>query len=311
MMQTNNKQEVKSMKRTKAKGFTLIELIVVVAIFSMIMFGALQLMDPVSKIFQRTSNYETSAATVDNVKRYIEGSVRYADFINVYEGSYMQFDPTSGTDVAITESQAIDEFMRRYLDSACGVVDKKTKPITAQYLNFDVHVMEIDNTIYSTTGGEITDTTAGGTIDTSKGRGRITQRVYSVNTKETGGTYAKTLVSDGLAINETYFDNTALDIQLGLTDSDAISMSNFTMRITNYRDVTKSGGVRTFSATATETTAALGLINVSGNAGTNYYAFADDGSTVTVKTRGTDVFTCKRTGTKERIFIIYAFEHQR
>ena len=118
MTQSRSKQEVESMKQKQLKGFTLVELVVVMAIFSMIMFGAMQLMDPVSKIFQRTSNYETSAATVDNVKRYIEGSIRYADFINVYEGSYMQYDPSSGGDIAITEEQAIDEFMKRYLDSA-------------------------------------------------------------------------------------------------------------------------------------------------------------------------------------------------
>ena len=309
MTQSRSKQEVESMKQKQLKGFTLVELVVVMAIFSMIMFGAMQLMDPVSKIFQRTSNYETSAATVDNVKRYIEGSIRYADFINVYEGSYMQYDPSSGGDIAITEEQAIDEFMKRYLDSACGVVDKKARPVTAQYLNYDVYVMEIDNTIYSTSGTEITDTSVGG-IDANRGRGRITQRIYSVNSHEAGVVYPKTLTSSGLAINETYFRDTAIDVQLGLTDADTVSMANFTMRITNYRDVAKSGGVRTFSETATETNAAMGLVNVASNAGTNYYAFDDDGN-VTVRTRGTDVFTCKRTGSKEHIFIIYAFEHQR
>lgn len=309
MMHDCSRSEAGSPKQTAVKGFTLIELIVVVAIFSMIMFGAMQLMDPVSKIFQRTSNYETSAATVDNVKRYIEGSIRYADFINVYEGGYMQYDPTAGADVAITEEQAIDEFMKRYLDNACGVVNKKAKPVTAQYLNFDVYVMEIDNTIYSTSGGEITDTSVGG-IDPSKGRGRITQRIYSVNSHAAGGVYPKSLSSSTSAINETYFRDTAIDVQLGLNDADSVSMANFTMRITNYRDVVKASGVRNFSETATETSAALGLINVASNAGSNYYAFAEDG-TVTVRTRGTDVFTCKHTGTKERIFIIYAYEHQR
>lgn len=220
----------------------------------------------------------------------------------------MQYDPTSG-DVAITEEQAIDEFMKRYLDGACGVVDKKARPVTAQYLNYDVYVMEIDNTIYSTSGTEITDTSVGG-IDANRGRGRITQRIYSVNSHAAGGVYPKTLTSSGLAINETYFRDTAIDVQLGLTDADTVSMANFTMRITNYRDVAKSGGVRTFSETATETNAAMSLVNVASNAGTNYYAF-DDAGNVTVRTRGTDVFTCKRTGSKEHIFIIYAFEHQR
>ena len=56
MTQSRSKQEVESMKQKQLKGFTLVELVVVMAIFSMIMFGAMQLMDPVSKIFQRTSN---------------------------------------------------------------------------------------------------------------------------------------------------------------------------------------------------------------------------------------------------------------
>ena len=308
MTQSRSKQEVESMKQKQLKGFTLVELVVVMANFSMIMFGAMQLMDPVSKIFQRTSNYETSAATVDNVKRYIEGSIRYAAFNTVNEGRPQQKDPPTG-DGTITEEQAIDEFMKRYLDGACGVVDKKARPVTAQYLNYDVYVMEIDNTIYSTSGTEITDTSVGG-IDANRGRGRITQRIYSVNSHAAGGVYPKTLTSSGLAINETYFRDTAIDVQLGLTDADTVSMANFTMRITNYRDVAKSGGVRTFSETATETNAAMSLVNVASNAGTNYYAF-DDAGNVTVSTRDTDVFTCKRTGSNEHIFIIYAFEHQR
>ena len=48
MTQSRSKQEVESMKQKQLKGFTLVELVVVMAIFSMIMFGALQLMDPVS-----------------------------------------------------------------------------------------------------------------------------------------------------------------------------------------------------------------------------------------------------------------------
>lgn len=51
MTQSRSKQEVESMKQKQLKGFTLVELVVVMAIFSMIMFGAMQLMDPVSKIF--------------------------------------------------------------------------------------------------------------------------------------------------------------------------------------------------------------------------------------------------------------------
>jgi len=76
------------MKSKKLKGFTLIELIIVLAIFGLLIMGALQLVDPVSKIATRTSTRENNSAAVDNVKQYLEGSLRYAQYINVFSNEY-------------------------------------------------------------------------------------------------------------------------------------------------------------------------------------------------------------------------------
>ena len=68
----------------KLKGFTLLELVIVMAIFSIIMYSAVQLLDPVSKFFVRSSNFENTTACIDNMRRCIEGNLKYADRVRAY-----------------------------------------------------------------------------------------------------------------------------------------------------------------------------------------------------------------------------------
>lgn len=82
--------------RIVKKGFTLIETIIVLAIFSIIMFGIIGLLDPVSKFFVRSSNYENTTACLDNMRRSIESNLRYADRIRAYAG-YTAFEENGGT----------------------------------------------------------------------------------------------------------------------------------------------------------------------------------------------------------------------
>ncbi len=70
----------------KLKGFTLLELIIVMAIFSIIMYSAVQLLQPVSKFFVRSSNFENTTACMDNMRRCIEGNLKYADRVRAYNG---------------------------------------------------------------------------------------------------------------------------------------------------------------------------------------------------------------------------------
>ena len=68
----------------KLKGFTLLELIIVMAIFSIIMYSAVQLLDPVSKFFVRSSNFENTTACIDNMRRCIESNLKYADRVRAF-----------------------------------------------------------------------------------------------------------------------------------------------------------------------------------------------------------------------------------
>lgn len=74
--------------KKRLKGFTLIELIIVLAIFSVIMVGALSLVDPVSKINSRAKVNENSYAYVDNIQNYLQDSLEFSDHLWVYQGDF-------------------------------------------------------------------------------------------------------------------------------------------------------------------------------------------------------------------------------
>lgn len=69
------------------KGFTLIELVVVMAIFAILMAGAMSLIQPVSKIFKHTNDLEKTYSYVNNIQDYLQNSLQYADNAWVFQGS--------------------------------------------------------------------------------------------------------------------------------------------------------------------------------------------------------------------------------
>lgn len=114
-------------KKTTAKGFTLIELIIVLAIFSVIMTLVMSFIDPVSKVMSKTSIKERTAAYVDNIGEYVSKSIRYAQNINVYEKGL------NGAD----EATVVRDFIDTYYD---GAVDENLASLTGK-----VHVLKLIN----------------------------------------------------------------------------------------------------------------------------------------------------------------------
>lgn len=72
--------------KKKLKGFTLLELIVVMAIFSGIAVGAMAMIKPAMQLFNKTASQEDASADIDNISRYIQDNLRYADRVNIYYG---------------------------------------------------------------------------------------------------------------------------------------------------------------------------------------------------------------------------------
>ncbi|MGN0620594.1 MAG: type II secretion system protein J [Porcipelethomonas sp.] len=88
------------MKKNKLKGFTLLELIIVMAIFSGLMVGAMAILRPVQKLYNTTAEFEDINADLDNVRRYIEDNIKYADKVNVYTGYNSVSELISSPDAA-------------------------------------------------------------------------------------------------------------------------------------------------------------------------------------------------------------------
>lgn len=88
--------------KKKLKGFTLVELIIVLALFGLIMMSVVQLLNPVTKFFVRSTNFESTSACVDNMKRCIEGNLKYANRVRAYSMYY----PYSDSGAALSEKAA-------------------------------------------------------------------------------------------------------------------------------------------------------------------------------------------------------------
>ncbi|MDE6539341.1 MAG: prepilin-type N-terminal cleavage/methylation domain-containing protein [Ruminococcus sp.] len=134
------------------RGFTLVELIVVMAVFGIIMLGAMQFLDPVSRMMKGSSLQEANSATVDNIKRYFEGTLRYASSVYVYNGDLKEYDSVTGNPVVITgaseeerQKKAVTSFVDYYFRDKA---DNNNDPIKGE-----VHLMKIDND----NGGKITE----------------------------------------------------------------------------------------------------------------------------------------------------------
>ena len=76
---------MKNLNKKNLRGFTLIELIVVMAVFSILLVGAIALVEPVQKIFKHTTNSEKTYSYINTVQNYIEDSLTYAENLWVYQ----------------------------------------------------------------------------------------------------------------------------------------------------------------------------------------------------------------------------------
>lgn len=114
----------------KLKGFTLVELIVVTAIFSLIMVAVLSILNPIGEVYNKTANYEHMRAASDNLRMYVEDNIRYADKMQVVYNSNQ----------ASAEAKAKD-FVNAYKDPVTNKFTVSSNEANGQPL----YIMEILN----------------------------------------------------------------------------------------------------------------------------------------------------------------------
>lgn len=201
------------MKRnTKVKGFTLIELIIVMAVFGLLLFGVMQLIDPVSKVMKQSAIQENNAASVNNMKEYLEKSLKYSEYIATFKGSPSKANPSDASKrLCITEEEAVKNFIEDYYTNR---VNSNEEPLTGK-----VRVLKIDN----------------------KNGGRIYESVYDFKAKQTypdatDPTKVNILNAVSInpvagqvnvqSINPTYYQNYSYFIKLGYNESIPLQKSD-------------------------------------------------------------------------------------
>ena len=167
----------------KLKGFTLVELILVMAIFGLLMGGAISLIDPVSKIFQSANMSEKSYSYTNNIQTYLQGTLEYSDNMRAYTTNTMDTDG----DCTVEDQEILDlveDYRLHYYNNVISYdgVTKKEKPTKGK-----IYVMHLKNS----------------------DRGKITVRTFDFSSHaEMSSKYnvASNFPSEVDQLNKAYFD---------------------------------------------------------------------------------------------------------
>ncbi len=183
------------MKR-KVKGFTLVELLVVMAIFGIIMFGALQLIPPIMKMMVQADVHEGGNAAVSSISGYLESELSTAEYLWAYDS----LPSTTSRGVNEIElgsdgRERVRKFVEQFYE---GVLKNGATTASPEYGSGKVHVLLIDNTQ----------------------NGKISEIVYEVRDfgieiTDTDLIYES---SAEYAVNKAYYDNYDFEIRCGTYD---------------------------------------------------------------------------------------------
>ena len=123
------------LQRKSVKGFTLIELIIVMAIFGIIMTALIQFVNPVEKAYNSTELMSQQRYAQNNMIKYVTESTKYANAVCIIESSTIQSPQDARAfywNNIISKMSYVDE-----IDSS-GVAQM------APYVASDIQVIEIN-----------------------------------------------------------------------------------------------------------------------------------------------------------------------
>lgn len=183
-------------KEKKLKGFTLIELVIVLAIFGIILAVIMSLIQPATKIMKKASVRESTASYSDNISEYLDNSLHYSSFMYIHKDGFVSSDNS--------EILAVKEFVEDIFNGAVGVdEDNKCVPLKGR-----VHVLKLINE-----GKDSYET------------GKIYESVYDFTASEYGKSNSSiNLVNENReVINKEHFRDYTYYYNLGFATLDPIS----------------------------------------------------------------------------------------
>lgn len=201
--------------KNKLKGFTLVELIVVMVIMSILMAGIMQLFKPMRTVYVDATQYEAQRTAQNGVVTYITESVRFATDMGIYN---------QGVSNA---SAAADELVKQYCINN-SITDASGNAI-APYNTTEVAAIKSEVKKYAEV--IIIDNTNEHTYYSKKYTGRLLRRKLSATspaavTAEPAMTTAAADTNWRIAMGEAYYGANTFSINLTVADSDSDGVSD-------------------------------------------------------------------------------------
>lgn len=209
--------------KNKVKGFTLVELIVVMAIMSIIMAGVMQLFNPMRTIFVDTTQYEAQRNAQNGVVKYITESVRFATDMGIYDTS------NAGGSTAVSSADAAAGYLAEQFCIDNSIIDKTTKAPLAPYDATEVTNIKNEIKKYSEIIIIANDDNNAHTYYGKKYTGRLIRRKLPIAPAVPSSTIAAdpSLTSTGstadwrIAMGEAYYGTNTFSINLSVIDGDS------------------------------------------------------------------------------------------
>lgn len=212
--------------KNKLKGFTLVELVVVMALMSILMVGIMQMFKPIRTIYVDSTQYEAQRTAQNGVIQYVTESVRFSTDMGIYNNT------TNAEDAA-------NAFAEAYCD-ANGYNRADSNNITK--IKNHVEIIVIDNKTQHTYGSK--DYT-----------GRLIRRKVGDGTSFPSDEPALTSAATSdwrIALGEAYYGANTYYITLDTSDStNGMLTVNVASTRNGKRDISNAGKETTITTNVT------------------------------------------------------------
>ncbi len=209
----------------KLKGFTLLELIIVMALLTIIVAGCMAIMEPIRRVYVDSTFYEAQRTTHNGMTKYITENVRYATNVGIYNSAANDLDT------------AVADF-----ETKIGVIGLKTGTAEQQTKYKDyrqtLNVITIDNsTAYNYAGkdyyGRILrqkdiNELSNGSTRLALGESYYGNYTYSIDLVDTSASKLNVMVSSILPdpLNSTTFDTDEIEAQYHVNSEAEANLKN-------------------------------------------------------------------------------------